>query len=150
MDCHDKSDEMNCKKINVHETHLKSSPPSSTYPGPDKRLPLQIFIEIVNVLNLDEVHSSMSLQLKLTVEWIDDRLEYFDLKKNQSMNFLTLSEMDDIWIPTLLFTNTENKKLADFRTKSTFASIRINEGYDGLQNPYSAVNNGHSFEGKHW
>ena len=35
----------------------------------------------MNVLELDEVISKMTLQLKLTVEWIDSRLEYVDLKR---------------------------------------------------------------------
>ena len=42
---------------------------------------LNTSIEVINVLELDEVISKMTLQLKLTVEWIDSRLEYVDLKR---------------------------------------------------------------------
>ena len=89
---------------------------------------LNTFIEIINILELDEVTSKMTLQLKLTVEWIDSRLEYADLKSDQNMNRLTPQETEDIWIPTLVFTNTKMRQEADFQNKSTFASIRINEG----------------------
>jgi len=46
----------------------------------------------MNVLELDEVISKMTLQLKLTVEWIDSRLEYVDLKSDQNLNGLTPQE----------------------------------------------------------
>ena len=39
----------------------------------DDKLELNTSIEIINVLELDEVISKMTLQLKLTVEWIDSR-----------------------------------------------------------------------------
>ena len=47
----------------------------------DNKQELNTSIEIINVLELDEVISKMTLQLKLTVEWIDSRLEYVDLKR---------------------------------------------------------------------
>ena len=89
---------------------------------------LNTSIEIINILELDEVTSKMILQLKLTVEWIDSRLEYADLKSDQNMNRLTPQERQDIWMPTLVFTNTKMRQETDFKNKSTFASIRINEG----------------------
>ena len=89
---------------------------------------LNTAIEIKNILELDEVLSLMTLQLKLTVEWIDSRLEYVDLNSNQNLNRLTPLEMDEIWMPTLVFTNTKMRQEADFKNKSAFASIRINEG----------------------
>ena len=77
---------------------------------------------------MDEVTSKMTLQLKLTVEWIDSRLEYVDLKRDQNLNRLKPQETQDIWMPALVFTNTKMRQETDFKNKSTFASIRINEG----------------------
>ena len=77
---------------------------------------------------MDEVTSKMTLQLKLTVEWIDSRLEYVDLKGDKNLNRLKPQEIQDIWMPTLVFTNTKMRQEADFKNKSTFASISINEG----------------------
>ena len=89
---------------------------------------LNTSIEIINILELDEVTSKMTLQLKLTVEWIDSRLEYADLKSDQNLNRLTPQETQDIWMPTLLFANTKMKQETNFKNESTFASIRIKEG----------------------
>ena len=94
----------------------------------DNKLELNTSIEIINVLELDEVISKMTLQLKLTVEWIDSRLEYINLKSDQNLNRLTPQETQDIWMPKLVFSNTKMRQEVDFKNKSTFASIRINEG----------------------
>ena len=96
---------------------------------------LNTSIEIINILDLDEVTSKMTLQLKLTVQWIDPRLEYVDLKNDQNLNRLTPQETQDIWMPTLVFTNTRMRQEADFKNKSTFASISINEGKTIVSQP---------------
>ena len=86
-----------------------------------------ISIEIINVLNIDEILSLMTLKLKVTVEWIDSRLEYYHLKSNSDFNTLTPKEVDKIWIPTLVFTNTKNRQMASFRSSSN-AKIHIRKG----------------------
>ena len=87
-------------------------------------------IEIINILSLDEAQSSMTIQLKLTVEWIDSRLEFVNLKNKQEMNTLTPEELDQIWMPTLVFSNTQNKQLAYFRNNS-ITTVQPNEGKRG-------------------
>ena len=87
-------------------------------------------IEIINILSLDEAQSSMTIQLKLTVEWIDSRLEFVNLKNKQEMNTLTPEELDQIWMPTLVFSNTQNKQLAYFRNNS-ITTVQPNEGKGG-------------------
>ena len=69
-----------------------------------------------------------AMQLKLTVTWTDSRLAYEDLKSDENMNTLTPSEIREIWMPTLLFTNTKNKQEANFKNESSFATIKIKKG----------------------
>ena len=69
----------------------------------------------------------MTIQLKLTVEWIDSRLEFANLKNKQEMNTLTPTELSEIWMPTLVFSNTQNKQQAYFRNQS-ITTIKINKG----------------------
>ena len=134
-DCDDKSDEMHCQKIisfDGDSLKLPPPPPKKYHLGKAKqRVHLYTSIEIINFLQLDENEALMSLQIKLTMEWTDTRLEYIDLKTDQNMNTLSMAEMNEIWIPTLIFTNTKNRQQADFRNKSTFASIKINPGITG-------------------
>ena len=92
-------------------------------------------IEIINILSLDEAQSSMTIQLKLTVEWIDSRLEFVNLKNKQEMNTLTPEELDQIWMPTLVFSNTQNKQLAYFRNNS-ITTVQPNEGKSGSNHKF--------------
>ena len=62
LDCHDKSDEVDCRKIHVDEAYLKDFAPS----GMDQDNKLEIFtkIDILNILELDEVLSLMTIQVR--------------------------------------------------------------------------------------
>ena len=44
------------------------------------------------------------------MEWYDHRLNFYDLKKVTSENFLSSGEVDKIWIPFLIFKNTERNE----------------------------------------
>ena len=57
----------------------------------------------MNVLELDEVISKMTLQLKLTVEWIDSRLEYVDLKRPVLLFCHKISDKISVIILSLIY-----------------------------------------------
>ena len=134
-DCNDGSDEINCHKlISQDRDSLKLPPPPPIILDLSfgnfamGKLKLYTSIEVIKILQLDEVNSLLSLQLKLTIEWTDTRHEYIDLKTNENMNYLSANEMSDIWMPSLVFENTNNRQRVNFRNKSTFATIKINPG----------------------
>ena len=132
MDCLDKSDEFNCHKVVVDKQYYVKAmipdPPKQDHDANGK-LKVYVDIEVLDIHALNEVHSMMTLQLKLTLKWIDTRLRFQHLKTNEDWNKLTPEEMDQIWMPELVFPNTKNRKLANFRNLSTFVNIKINEGF---------------------
>ena len=85
-------------------------------------------MEILNILEINEVLSSMTLQLKLQVDWRDPRLTFLNLKTENNLNTLSSSELNEIWVPSLVFTNTKKRMNANFRNETTFGTISINEG----------------------
>ena len=135
MDCMDHSDEFNCEKFLIDPGYIKTSPPPVTVlragqvpkQNAHNKLKLHTKIVIYNVLELDEVRSVMILKLKLTVYWTDTELKYFDLKPNGDMNTLTPSEIEQIWIPTLLFTDTKYSQFVDFKNNTAVVQIDINK-----------------------
>ena len=135
MDCMDHSDEFNCEKFLIDPGYIKTSPPpvavvrAGQVPkqNANNKLKLHTKIVIYNVLELDEVRSVMILKLKLTVYWTDTELKYFDLKPNGDMNTLTPSEIEQIWIPTLLFTDTKYSQFVDFKNNTAVVQIDINK-----------------------
>ncbi len=72
--------------------------------------------------------SQMSLQLKLNLSWVDSQLEFHHLQADPSRNFLTIDDVNNIWMPNLVFTNTKTMKVASFRNASAFVYIKANDG----------------------
>ena len=93
----------------------------------EDKLEIYTTIQIKNILEVDEVRSSLTLQLKLELRWIDSRLKYFNLNKKSDMNTLSASELEEIWTPDLLFVNTKEKH-ANLKNESSAVSIEIIKG----------------------
>ena len=93
MDCKDKSDEIDCQSIKFHNAYMKNLPPPSfKLKSYNEKLPIWLEMTVISVLELDEIHSMMKLQLELQVRWIDTRLEFTNLKSEQYGNILSLKE----------------------------------------------------------
>ena len=43
------------------------------------------------------------------MQWLETRLKFKNLKEDVTLNNLLPSEMSNIWVPKLIFSNTENK-----------------------------------------
>ena len=52
------------------------------------------------------------------MEWKDHRLEYHNLKHGPAGNFLSDFEKKNIWVPTLVFENTEHKDVTGMNSDS--------------------------------
>ena len=84
----------------------------------------------------------------ISLQWMDARVLYYNIKPDENMNSLTLDEQLALWTPTILFWNTKDQ-LRTANDKITFASIRqdgngikiekeVNEDievYQGSENP---------------
>ena len=115
MDCNDKSDEINCQSIKFpnHNSYMKNLPPPPFKPmGYTEKSPIYLEMIVYSVLELDEMHSMMKLQLELQAKWIDTRLEFTNLKSEHYSNRLTGEEKQKIWLPPLRFANNKEKKKA--------------------------------------
>ena len=85
-------------------------------------------VEILNIMKLEEAQSIMTLQMKLTLEWTESRLLFNDLKRKHLLNVLTPSEFNKLWMPSLVFANTEHRTEANFGQSSTYVTIKIKNG----------------------
>ena len=82
----------------------------------------------MNIFEVDEVQSLLTLKLKLTLKWIDPRHKYFNLNKNSNMNTLSTTELEEIWTPDLGFINTKNSQPVNLKNKSSVVAIGIIKG----------------------
>ena len=108
LDCEDASDERNCKIVSLDEkSYLKDKPPPPI--GDSGFVEIKIRMELYNILEISEVTSVFRTQYKLFMEWKDPRVQFWNLKEKKTLNILTSHEKSQIWIPTLVFFNTDHK-----------------------------------------
>jgi hypothetical protein len=56
---------------------------------------------------IKELDSSFSAAFKLSIVWTDNRLHFNNLKDTRARNIVGKRNREDIWMPSLTFTNTE-------------------------------------------
>ena len=63
------------------------------------------------------------MKFKISLQWVDARVTYYNIKPKESMNSLSLDEQLSLWTPTIIFWNTK-EQLRTANDKITFASIK--------------------------
>ena len=100
--------------------YLKDKNPT---PVESNKFPVNITIDIMSVLDIQEVGSVLKLLFILDLTWFDNRLQFYNLKADESMNSLTQEDQQIIWTPTVLFANTE-KQLTSLNDEKSFAIVK--------------------------
>ena len=62
--------------------------------------------------------SNVKLKFTLTMEWKDHRLEYHNLKLGPFDNILGAHELQNIWTPSIVFENTEDREVSSLSLQS--------------------------------
>ena len=119
--CEDVSDEKNCQLVSLDANkYLKGKPPT---PTDSNKFPVNVSIDIMSVLDIQEVGSVLKLLFVLDLTWFDNRLQFYNLKADESMNSLTKEDQQVIWTPTVLFANTE-KQITSKNDEKSFVIVK--------------------------
>ncbi|ROT75706.1 putative basement membrane-specific heparan sulfate proteoglycan core protein, partial [Penaeus vannamei] len=147
-DCRDQSDELECELIAFPEDYHKHLPPRK--PGKEEGfLPVVIKV-IIKSIDIQTVMMSMQLSYEIEMSWYDNRLEFRNLKVNDSLNSPLVARMMELWSPLVKLLNTDTIDkilLAEDATtvvKRLEEAVRRDEGallgvdiYSGGGNPIS-------------
>ena len=117
--CRDKSDERRCELVKSEEGYNRKVPPitsvSSTWRSEaDDRVvpvPVNISITLMKVVEIEETDHSIHLQFQISLQWRENRVKYLNLKKDTSLNALTDGEIKELWLPLILYDNTDQKEV---------------------------------------
>ena len=128
VDCTDQSDERECSIVSLPEGYDREMPPSQKTSMNTKK-PAEIIVQmtVFDISNVNEKMGSLTTGFVLDTYWIDDRLTYNFLKKNEKMNNIpqvnsTKNILEfEVWTPTLMFENTDGV-LATTRIESDKSS----------------------------
>ena len=71
---------------------------------------VNISISLLNIVQIDEVDFSITFQFEITLEWLEYRANYNNLKARIFMNTLTKDDVEKLWLPTVIYENTDQKE----------------------------------------
>ena len=72
---------------------------------------VSISITLMKVVEIEEVDHSIHLQFQITLMWMENRVKYQNLKKKTSLNTLTAGDVNTIWLPLIVYENTDQKEV---------------------------------------
>ena len=97
------------------------------------------------ISNIHDIQETFQAKFTITLEWYDNRLIYFYLRNS---NMIGSEEKNQIWIPPLVFNNSDsNQMITNSQSSTVFVHKRgkrelldisnVNEGdtYKGSENP---------------
>ena len=110
--CEDGSDEESCQMLLMSDNYNKKIAPFVFDPETSRlqSVKVSVSIQINDILNLIEVNHEYVLKYTFIMEWNDYRLTFYNLKTRVSANAFGIDEIKKIWIPNLIFTNTQNNE----------------------------------------
>ena len=107
-DCRDKSDEDNCRLLVLQENYNRKVPPIiPTWGGEFNRTEVGISITLLKIVSMEEVRHKIDFQFKISLKWRENRVQYHNLKKKTSLNALTDADIDLLWLPYVIYANTD-------------------------------------------
>ena len=112
-DCVDESDEMGCRLLVLKDSYNKRVPPISAKSGLDRTIiPVSVGVSIVlmEVVSIDEVDHSIQLQFEAILDWKENRATYLNLKEKTALNEMKEEDIQQLWLPFIIYTNTDQKK----------------------------------------
>ena len=71
---------------------------------------VNISMAVMDMISISEVDLVYVLKFRFLMVWYDYRLKYHNLKQKRSLNSLSREEIERLWIPFVVFSNTENQE----------------------------------------
>ena len=90
------------------------------------KLELDVHVTIESILDLDELKSSMKLQLSTEVSWADPRLTYINVHKDK-LKLITTDQKQRLWLPKLIVATTKDQTEIAFNGESDHGEIKLNK-----------------------
>ena len=139
--CKDHSDEKGCQILFLEEGYNMRVPPVDKIEEEMDKIipvPVNVSLALLKVVNIDEEDHNIEFQIQITLEWKDNRALYHNLKPETYLNALSLTEIQRLWLPLLIYTNTdqqETTRLGVHWEWTTFVSVKregnfARSGYD--------------------
>ena len=125
--CRDKSDEVDCRLLVLENNYNSKVPPIiPTGENDFNQTKVGISISLLKIVSMEEVQHKIDLQFEVTLEGKENRAAYNNLKVKTSLNALTNSEIAALWLPYVIYDNTDMKEAVQLMqgVKTTVVATR--------------------------
>ena len=108
----DESDEDGCRMLVMKDNYNKKIAPFDFDYAASRVIPVNVNISmaVMDVLSISEVDLVYVLKFRFLMVWYDYRLKYHNLKQERSLNSLSREEIERLWIPFVVFSNTQKQE----------------------------------------
>ena len=91
-----------------------------------------ISVNIMVIQEIKEIQQILQLKFSLRLTWVDARLEFYNIKLDETMNVITIEELYRIWLPIIIFHNTERgqRTINDDESFATINRTGLGTGSD--------------------
>ena len=112
-DCNDGSDEKGCNLLTLSDGYDKNVPPFMKRYVDNTITPVTVDVtmRLLKMMRIDEDKNTIDLQFEIMLEWRDYRLDFNNLKEQTYLNALTEEDKMNIWLPMVVFDNTDQKEM---------------------------------------
>ena len=140
QDCEDNSDELNCNIVKTPKAYIKQNSPTPIDGTELQKIHVEKLYFMIN--EFKQYGSSMDIMVVIYSSWIDGRLQYYDLRMNET-NAINKKSQKGIWLPkyTMWKTKASMKEEISYRLleaipleggkMSTFDDNNIVKVFDG-------------------
>ena len=69
-----------------------------------------VSITLFKIVSINERESTIDFQFEIALTWKDQRITFNNLKRNSTLNALSEYDMNNIWLPVLIYANTDQRE----------------------------------------
>ena len=122
--CRDESDEKQCALLELGSGYNKKVPPFDIDRGSNIiAVKVNISTTLMNVLKISEVDHIIELKFGISLIWYESRAKLHNLKRKEALNMLSDEELGNIWIPYIIFRNTNDDDAITIEKVKSKASL---------------------------
>ena len=75
-----------------------------------QRADIGVSVTLFKIVGINERESTIDLQFEIALTWKDQRITFNNLKRNSTLNALSEYDMNSIWLPVLIYANTDQRE----------------------------------------
>ena len=122
VQCRDESDEEDCRLLSLKTSYNKKVPPIITVNASSfSPVVVKVSTVLLKVVAIVEIENKIDFQFTVVMQWKENRAKFNNLKQDTSLNALTDEEIYSLWLPKIIYDNTDQKEMTRLSSRQADA-----------------------------